>query len=179
MVKEKQNKEDQKNRKRFIPALCESLSDKGRSILISVLASVIVTTGTSTITNFKTKKYEKNVKTLIEDSYEAYIYAVNKGDVNILNNYIMNDSSLYREYGRTIPDYFKKNITLEANGQTIKYFRKEDDDKYRITAVNKFNITYKDGSSKDVIEEMDYIVVKDVETKEPVIDKIESWKKIQ
>lgn len=51
-----------------------------KEVLISVLVSVIITTGTIMVKNFKNERYEKRVKSLIE---ESYIGAVNDGNAYI------------------------------------------------------------------------------------------------
>ena len=118
---------------------------------------------------------EYKIKNLIGNLHVNYIQAVNEGNSDMINDYVIKDSDAYREYRKNIPEFYEKQITLEDRGQTINYINEEEDKKYRVTTIDKFSIKYKDGSIKHQDEKKDYIVVKDLHTKKLLIYKIENF----
>ena len=118
---------------------------------------------------------EYKIKKLIGNFHVNYIQAVNEGNSDMINDYVIKDSDAYREYRKYIPEFYEKQIALEDKGQTINYINKEENKRYRVTTIDKFSIKHKDGSIKYQEEKRDYIVARDLHTKKLLIYKIEDW----
>ena len=147
-----------------------------KSVIKSVIISVIIPAIIPAIfLNTKDKMDEDKIIDLIKNFHVNYIQAVNEGNSDMINDYVIKDSDAYREYRKNIPEFYEKQITIEDRGQTINYIKEEEDKTYRVTTIDKFSIKYKDGSIKHQDEKKDYIVVKDLNTKKLLIYKIENF----
>lgn len=77
---------------------------------------------------------------LIVNLIQDYAYAVNIGEANYLDKYLVYNGEEYKSYQKLIPNYYSKGIALDVVSIEITNIERYDEDTFRASLITEYEI---------------------------------------
>lgn len=126
--------------------------------------------------NLDLENMKSEISNLLVDMLTEYGVAIDEGNPQIVNKYLINNGELYNSFSKSIPKYYKEGIHVRALNYLINKIDKQKDGVYRVNCDVVYSITNK-SDTREQKEQMDYIIVSNYG--KLLIDRIENWKIIK
>lgn len=126
--------------------------------------------------NLDLENMKSEISNLLVDMLREYGVAIDEGNPQIVNKYLINNGELYNSFSKSIPKYYKEGIHVRALNYLINKIDKQKDGVYRVNCDVVYSITNK-SDTREQKEQMDYIIVSNYG--KLLIDRIENWKIIK